>query len=79
MEKPISIMIDETKTNLISTINNSGLPFWLLEPIVKNVYQEIKTLSDNQLRADQQAYKEFLIEEEKKEYNKATEISEETE
>lgn len=69
MEKPISIMIDETKTSLISMINNSGLPFWILEPMVKDIYQEIKTLADNQLRIDKEQYNQFLLDNDGKNNN----------
>ena len=69
MEKPISIMIDETKTSLISMINNSGLPFWILEPMVKDIYQEIKTLAGNQLRIDKEQYNQFLLDNDGKNNN----------
>lgn len=64
MEKTISMIINDTKTSLISTINNSGLPISIMELIVKDIYQEIKTYADNQLKYDEEQYKNALNEKE---------------
>lgn len=64
MEKTISMMINDTKTSLISTINNSKLPISITELIVKDIYQEIKLYADNQLKHDEEQFKNALIEEE---------------
>lgn len=62
MEKPISLIIDETRRSLISTCNNSGLPTFILEPMIKDIYQEIKLLSNEQLKRDTEEYNNSLVE-----------------
>lgn len=56
MNKPITLAIKETKTNLIQTINNSSLPPCVLELIVKDILNEIHVLSQKQLQEDELAY-----------------------
>lgn len=63
MEKPISLIIDETRRSLISICNNSGLPTFILEPMVKDIYQEIKLLANEQLKQDTEEYNNSLVEE----------------
>ena len=65
MNKPISMIINETKDNIISVISDSKLPACILELILKDLYKEIKDLSDKQLKMDQQEYGFFLVEQER--------------
>ena len=41
MEKPISLVIEETKQSLIETVNNCRLHPSIIEMIVKDIYIEI--------------------------------------
>ena len=41
MEKPLSVIIDETKINLVNVLNESGLGVLILEPIVKELYENV--------------------------------------
>lgn len=79
MNKPISIIIDETKQNLVYAINNSGLPACILESMVKDLYRDIRDLSEKQIKMDQQEYENFLVEQEnqKKEQNEENKQNEE--
>lgn len=45
MEKPLSVKIDEFKTGVGRLCNESGLPTILLEPIIKDLYMELRTLN----------------------------------
>ena len=56
MNKPISIVINETRLSLTKICNESGLPVCVLEPIVKDLYEEIKYVSNIQLKQDTEAY-----------------------
>ena len=67
MEKPISLIIRDTKAELAKICNESQLPAFLLEPIFKELYQEIKHLLNEQLRRDEEEYQKSLIEKETKE------------
>lgn len=56
MNKPISMVINETRISLADICNKSGLPTCVLEPIVKDLYEEIKYISSMQLKQDTEAY-----------------------
>lgn len=56
MNKPISMIINETRISLLKICNESGLPACVLEPIVKDVYNEIKHVSSMQLKQDTETY-----------------------
>lgn len=52
MEKPSSIRYREFLDNIISAINNSGLPAFVMIPAVQNVLSELQTLSAQQFKED---------------------------
>lgn len=56
MEKPITIKIQELKENLAKLINESGLPSYIIEPIIKDFYQEIYKLNQAQFLKDKEEY-----------------------
>ena len=56
MNKPISMAINETRISLLKICNESGLPACILEPIVKDLYEEVKRVSAIQLRQDEESY-----------------------
>lgn len=66
MDKPLSLIINETKQNMVAVINNSGLPLPLLEMLMKDIYIDIKTANDMQLKKDIEQYNNSLTEESKK-------------
>lgn len=41
MEKPIILMLEETKQSIYQAINQSGLPDYMLLPIVKELYEAL--------------------------------------
>lgn len=56
MNKPISMIISETRISLLKICNESGLPACVLELIMKDLYKDIKRVSENQLNKDKEAY-----------------------
>lgn len=72
MNKPISMVINETRILLTNICNESGLPACVLEPIVRDLYEEIKYVSSMQLKQDTEAYNKAQ-EDVKKEIDKETE------
>ena len=56
MNKPISMVINETRLSLTEICNQSGLPACVLEPIVRDLYEEIKYVSSVQLKQETEAY-----------------------
>lgn len=69
MEKPISMKLQETKESIATIITESGLPMWLLEPAVKDIYNQINTVAAQEIYNDRKQYVEDL--------QKEKEISEE--
>ena len=67
MEKPITLKINELKTNLVNTINEANLPPFLLEPILKELYIEASTLATNQAKKEEDEYYKSLQEKENSE------------
>lgn len=57
MEKPISILLNESKQKLVTTINELQLHPSILELIVRELYVEIKVQAQKQLDDDMIAYK----------------------
>lgn len=52
MDKPISILINDFKMNIEKCINESNLPAAVIEPIIKDYYQQVQVLSRQQLMND---------------------------
>ena len=64
MEKPITLRINELKTNLVNTINEANLPPFLLEQILRELYGEVSTLATNQAKKEEYEYYKSLQEKE---------------
>lgn len=60
MNKPISIVINETRISLANVLNKSNLPPCILEMIVKELYDEARQLSSFQSKQDEENYVKAL-------------------
>ena len=56
MDKPLSIKKEEFEQGLVQLINNSGLPSYMIEPILKALHFEVKEISATQTNNDKQQY-----------------------
>lgn len=56
--KPISIILDDLKNNIANQINQSGLQPCLVEPVLKDLYEEVRMLAVRQLEQDKQAWEQ---------------------
>lgn len=65
--KPISIIINETKDKIVQVCNSSGLPSCILELIIKNIYNDVYLLAERQLENDLLTYTNLLTQSENKE------------
>lgn len=54
MEKPLNLIIEEGRENIVKAVNSSGLPAYLLEPIIKDIYNEIANLKIKELQASKE-------------------------
>lgn len=79
MNKPISMIIDDTKTTLVKICNDSNLPLCILEMIVKDMYNEIQVLSQNQLKNDKALWEQSLVQQEIEKAQQETKQKEEQE
>ena len=57
-EKPVSVVINEFKMNLAKCVSDASLPPYIIEPILKDMYEEVRTLSYQQYLQDQKEYEE---------------------
>lgn len=62
MNKPISMIVDETNEKIVRACNESGLPTCILELIVKNIYYEVLHVSAKELANDKTMYEQSLVE-----------------
>ena len=66
MEKPITLIYEELKNNLADIINNSGLPAFIIEPVLQNYLNEVKNIEKKQYEYDKKEYEESLEKEKNK-------------
>ena len=57
-DKPISMVLNDLKRGLINIVNEACLPPCLIEPILKDLYEETHMLAQQQLQEDIANYSE---------------------
>lgn len=62
MNKPITILAEEFKNKQVNLINNSKLPFFIVESILKDCLREVQIASQKQLEMDKIKYDKELLE-----------------
>lgn len=62
MDKPISLKLREFKNNAVSLINNSGLPLFVIEPILKDILGAVQTKVELEYQEDVVRYNQSLTE-----------------
>lgn len=63
MKKPVTLVIEETKTKLAEIINTSGLPPFVIEPILSTFLQEAHAASKRQYEIDKLQYEQAIAKE----------------
>lgn len=66
MNKPANLIVEETKENIVKIINGSGLPPFLMEPILKDLYNQISILKQQELEKSRQEYQDSLKQQDNK-------------
>lgn len=64
MDKPVTIIREELIESMVGLINESNLPLFVIEPILKELYLEVKNGAQQQLESDKQQYQSFIAESE---------------
>lgn len=67
MNKPANLIVEETRENITKVINESGLPPFLIEPIVRDIYNQVIFLKQKELENSKKEYEESLKKPSKKE------------
>lgn len=75
MDKPLSLRIKETKQTLVNTINSSQLHPYILDSIMKDLYNEIHILYVNQSKQEIEAYNAELSKQKQEKENKEQETN----
>lgn len=60
MNKPLTMIIKETKLKLAKVCNESGLPPVILDLIMQGIYSEIHSLAEKQTLEDERQYNQVL-------------------
>ena len=56
MDKPLSIILRDTKNSLITICNQSGLPISILDMIIQDVAKDVHTVAMQQLTKEEATY-----------------------
>lgn len=69
MNKPLSVLVAETKTELVGAINNALTKSHpeIVEPILKELYAEVVKLKNDTAKAEKDNYDKSLAEEKERE------------
>ena len=59
LNKPITIVRAEFVSNLTKLINESSLPPFIIEPILKDMYVEIRDIAEKQYELDRAKYEQL--------------------
>lgn len=60
MEKPITMVVDEFKKEIVTSINKSQLPLFVLDYIMKDIYNEIHISNLNSAENDRIKYEKEI-------------------
>lgn len=64
MDKPLTLVAYDFENSLIDTINNSGLPAFIIRPMLERILTSVKQAEQRQLKVDMEAYEQSLKKEE---------------
>ena len=64
MEKPISLKLKDFKNDAVNLVNTSGLPLFVIEPILKEVLVAVQTKIEQEYQQDKMRYEQSLNEKE---------------
>lgn len=60
VEKPVTIIIDEFENGIIEKINESHLPYIVIESVMEKILNSVKAAAIKQLQADKDNYNKAL-------------------
>lgn len=60
IKKPITVARQEFIDTITDNINNCNLPLFVIEPILKDIYLEVKSLLRNQYEVEKKEYEQMM-------------------
>lgn len=60
MNKPVTMTMNELKQDIINLVNDSKLPFAIIEYILDDVLRDVQVMSVRQLQLDTENYKKHI-------------------
>ena len=60
LTKPASIVYEEFRQELVNMVNNSGLPAFIIELVLRDLYEAVKDAANNQYKSDKAMFEEQL-------------------
>lgn len=57
-KKPISVVMEDFKNSLYSICQNSALPAYIMEPIVKNLHDDVSLVAKRVIETEKAQYEE---------------------
>ena len=64
MEKPISLKLKDFKNDAVNLINTSGLPLFIVEPILREVLVAVQNKAEQEYQQDKIRYEQSINEQE---------------
>ena len=64
MEKPISLKLKDFKNDAVNLVNTSGLPLFVIEPILREVLVAVQSKAEQEYQQDKLRYEQSLNEKE---------------
>jgi hypothetical protein len=61
MNKPITVVYEDLKQKLANLINDSGLPAFIVESILRDYLNEVRIIVERQYKIDKAQYEESLL------------------
>lgn len=59
MNKPITIVYEDFRQEMANLINNSGLPLFIVETVLQNYLNEVRSVARNQYQSDKVQYEQY--------------------
>lgn len=66
-QKPTSLLRKEFISNMVALINESGLPFFVIEPVLKDLHETVQNEAERLYQIEKAQYEASLKEQEKSE------------
>ena len=77
INKPITMLADDFKNEMVNLINKTALPYFIVESIMKDLIQEVEFVSKKQLEFDKTRYNEAVSKLQQESKKQKTETKEE--